>query len=116
MNFDKLFGGVSTASGAIGLALTLGISIAFIWAIKNRVFSSPDASLMDTIKSMVGAVKENTTAVKKNSGHVQDQLKQFEDSNELIASMVVPLKNISTKIDTLSGDIHDEIIRKEASR
>jgi len=116
MNFDKLFGSVSTLPGAIGMALTLGVAAGFVWALKSGAFSNPDTSLIDAIKDMAVAVRKNTIAVKDGSSHVRDQLKQFEDSNELIGSMVDPLKNISKHTEDLAGDVHDEIIRRQASR
>jgi len=112
MNFDKLFSGVSTVSGAMGLAVTLAIALALIWAMKKNGFAGPDKSLIGAISDMATAIKDNTVAVKESGEHVQDQLKQFEDSNELIADMVDPLKNISKHTETLAGDVHDEIIRR----
>jgi len=116
MNFDKLFAGVSTVPGALGLVATLGIGVALVWVIKHDGFGGPDTSLVDVIKNMIAAQSENTAAVKENTAHVQDQLKQFEDSNKILKSMVVPLTGIHEHTGTIAGEIHDEIIRKEATR
>jgi len=116
MNFDKLMAGVSTVPGALGLVATLGIGVALIWVLKHDGFGGPDNSLVEVLKDMIAAQRENTKAVKENSGHVQKQLAQFQDSNQTIKSMVGPLENIEMNSAKIASEIHDEVIRKEATR
>jgi len=116
VNFDKLFSSVSTIPGALGLVAALGVAIAIIWAFKSGGFGGPDTALVDVIKGMISAQRENTKAVKENTTQVQKQLKQFEDSNKSIKAMGIPLGGIYDNTKEIAGQIHDELIRKEALR
>jgi hypothetical protein len=100
LNFDKIFGGISTASGAVAMVAVLGIGFALFLAFKNNMFSSNDDGLAQIFRDMVASVNANTNAVRTQSD-------QFVESNKVITKMAGHVEGI----EKYAEKAFEEIIR-----
>jgi len=106
----KLFDGVSSFEGLVGVAMTLAfVILAMPYVRKAASTLASGDPVVQALKDLIGVMRDNTEANR-------EQVEQFTANNKLFEGVIQNTKTIQEDISAIRSDVHDELVRQQGER